>query len=308
VKRVRSKLLFNSTLVVVLLSGCGDTPTDPGTEGFPELLADFDMSGTLYEPQYPLWTNGSAKLRTVRIPSGETVNTANRSEWQFPEGTVFIKEFAYEVAGGGPPLKIETRIIRVRNGGFQTATYLWNDLQTEATLLPGVGRVTVPVTDIDGNNFDHIVPNSADCQTCHGSSPSFVLGFSELQLGGTLAGTASTQLATLAQAGLLSGGMPTDPETIAGDAETSAVLGYFEGNCAHCHNANGPFDIRHSGFFADVVGRAGFGGGTLLDPNDPGGSLVYTRAVSGSMPPIGVTFSDTDFHARLRAWITDHTF
>jgi hypothetical protein len=244
----------------------------------------------------------------VRIPAGETVNTADRMTWRFPEGTVFIKEFAYSVAGGGPDRKIETRVIRVRNGQFETAAYLWNDLQTEATLLTGDVRTPVPVTDINGNSFNHVVPSSGDCQNCHGSSPAFILGFRELQMGSNLAGNANTQLANLATAGLLSGGLPGTPDQIAGDQETQSILGYFEGNCAHCHNASGPFDIGHAGFFTDVVGQAGLSGGTLVAPQNPNGSGVYTRLLAGSMPPIGVDLPDTDFHVSLRAWITNHNF
>ena len=122
--------------LLIPLSACGgDTGTNPGDDSFPQALSVLGITGTAYAPQYQLWTNGAVKIRTVTIPTGATINTSDRNRWTFPEGTVFSKTFAYEQQGGGAPRKIETRIIRIRDGAFETAAYLWSADQSDATLL-----------------------------------------------------------------------------------------------------------------------------------------------------------------------------
>lgn len=299
--------------MLAALTACGGSGVSPSgnLEELPPTLSALGLQGPQavpYTPQYPLWSNGSAKERVVILPAGESVDTSDRALWRYPDGTIFAKTFSYEVPGGGPPRKIETRIIRIRAGDLETVAYLWNAEQTEATLLPGEESTAVPVNDAQGNTFTHIVPSRVSCLSCHESGLQRILGFNELQLNHTLPGHARAQLARLADDGLLSGGLPADPARIEGDEETRAVIGYFQGNCAHCHDAVGFFDMTYPDFFANTVNVNSPRGRPLIVPGDPDSSSIYTDFVSGAMPPLGVQLPDTAMQERVRQWILNHSF
>lgn len=301
-------------ILCLTLAACGSTtapaPPDPPDSGFPPTLSALTAStpnAVLYAPQYPLWTNGSVKTRTIHIPSGQSVNTANRAAWSFSDGTIFSKTFAYAQAGGSDR-NIETRFIRWKNGDIETAVYQWRADQSDADLITGTQPVPVSVTDIAGNTFDHVIPSAAQCDQCHRVGPTRILGFNELQLNAPLPGGTASQLATLAAGGLLSAGLPPTPAVIPGDPTTRSIIGYFQGNCVQCHFPGGVFDLTYPNFFAAVVNQTGPSGATLLAPGNPGASALFTRFASGSMPPLGVQLVDQAFATTLQNWIQTHTF
>lgn len=310
-KVLRSRLRVGTALAVAVAAiACGKDAVqpDPGDRGFPGTLSDLLAGAGLfpYEPQYPLWTNGALKLRAVRAPGVGAVDISDPGAWDFAEGTMFVKTFAYQTPSG--PRNIETRIIQVMDGNYETAVYLWNDAQTDASLVEDDIRIPVGVTDNQGNSFNHVVPSRTDCQSCHGSAPSFILGFNELQLNAPITGGTLTQLEEFQNAGWFSSSLPATPAEIVGDADTKAVIGYFQANCVHCHNPNGPFDLGYQTFFAKTVNVSGPSGGKLLVPQDPAASGLYARLVAGSMPPLGVQFPDAAGQAMIENWILNHDF
>jgi len=290
----------------LILSGCGGedgiAPPPATNDGFPPLLSELGVSGRTFEPQYPLWTNGSSKVRTISLPAGTQVDTSDRTSWAYPEGTVLAKTFAYERPEGGADRKIETRIIRVRDGQFETATYLWADDQSDASLL-GSAAVSVEVTTAQGNSFTHIVPGANSCRQCHTTSTPFVLGFSELQLNHTPDGSGTSQLRLFADAGLLSGGVPTTPEEIGGDPAIRDMVGYVQGNCVHCHNSSELGDFSHGVFLANTIDQPSRTGGLIVQMQHPDSSAFYRRFATGNMPPLGVEVRDSVMIERVRAWI-----
>jgi ankyrin repeat protein len=46
-----------------------------------------------YDVNSPLWSDGAQKRRWVAVPKGEQIKFAPAGQWQFPDGTVFIKHF-----------------------------------------------------------------------------------------------------------------------------------------------------------------------------------------------------------------------
>src|SRR5688500_9589092 len=87
-----------------------------------------------FSPQYPLWTDGAAKRRWIRLPAGSAIDATNLSRWEFPIGTKFWKEFSFDGR------KVETRMLwRVSAGNWVFATYVWNEAQSDATLAPEAG-------------------------------------------------------------------------------------------------------------------------------------------------------------------------
>jgi len=234
-----------------------------------------------YTPRYPLWSNGSEKERFVVLPEGETIDMS-AEEPVFPEGTLLFKTFAYDGAA------IETRVLRLEGGEWIYAVYQWSG--DDATRLDL--RAPVPLEDPL-----HEIPSRLDCVGCHESDPNPALGFDALQL--------ADQLDALPVEG-------ATPRSL--DEEPEAVLGYFVGNCVHCHNGvagpNNGFDLRPEVAVSNLVGvetmASGVPRGLRVAPGDPESSVVYQALLDAdgfAMPPSGVQVRDTDFAATLADWI-----
>ena len=296
---------------LIVFTACVDSPSEPQLGTFPALLSDLGLAriGTHgYEPAWELWTNGAGKDRSVRLPEGGVIGTENRQDWVFPEGTLFTKTFTYRTAESPDiPLPLETRVILRIDGRWETAVYRWREDRTDADLLPGDARVPVPITLVDGTAFTHLIPSRTDCQTCHAPRPSFVLGFSELQLNHNRAGETTSQLDRFAAAGFFDRPVPEAPATIlAPDEATGQVMGYVHANCAHCHHAGWPgarVDLSHGTFLGNTINRLATNGDTLVVPGDPEASYLFQRFASGSMPLLGVQRLDVSTRERLRDWI-----
>jgi mono/diheme cytochrome c family protein len=179
-----------------------------------------------YQPTYPLWTDDAGKLRFVRVPRGQAITfDKDKQRFTIPANTRFYKTFLKKVIDqkGYPSWrKIETRVIVSRpdtlkpDGTFQSnalfGTYVWNDSETEATLLQDPLRDGTPFRDrlitvtIDepaakaiiaskpedvtyeleeahsGIVRHYAIPGSQRCIQCHMGREGFVLGFLPIQL------------------------------------------------------------------------------------------------------------------------------
>jgi hypothetical protein len=302
-------------LALLSLTACSDSGANPPDDGaLPPLLSELVGDGAgeqPYEPRWPLWTNGSVKLRTIELTEGGEIGTADRANYSFPEGTRFLKTFSYFTQDSPTtPVPIETRVIRRRNGGWETGVYVWRADGTDAELNPSAAEVIVPVVDQDGRSIAHRVPSRGQCAVCHENNPTFIIGFTELQLNSTLSGEATTQLAKFYQNGTLGGALPGTPaEIVAPDAETMDVLGYVVGNCTHCHNTGSDLDLSPATFLAATVNQPGpFSGKTLIVPQEPDSSQIYVRFSNGQMPVLGVQLGDSAARAMVRTWILTHDF
>jgi hypothetical protein len=213
----------------------------PPESVFPDKLSDSilytDIRGkTVHEavvpftPQYPLWSDGAGKKRWVYLPECTPVDTSDMNVWRFPVGTRFFKEFSIDGK------RIETRVIeRIGEGSrdFAYGSYLWNEDESEATLVSSEGLNNAKETS-------HDIPSKADCLRCHGSAPrgggipSRGLGFSAQQLNYEGDGLTLQQLVVSDKL--------TDPPAAAfsvpGSSTEKAALGYLHANCGSCHNAS----------------------------------------------------------------------
>ena len=281
-------------------------------------------------PQYPLWTDGAAKERWVSLPSGTTIDVTDPRNWVFPIGTRFWKQFSFNGR------KVETRMLwRASADHWVFATYVWNEEQTDAVLAPPDG---IPGAAAIGEGKRHSIPGEIDCESCHGTARQGPLGFNALQLstdrdpnaihGGPLP-AGSLTLETLEREHLLSPSRPefvtAPPRIRASDPLTRSVLGYFAGNCGHCHNGTreiGPSfpSMKHNNVTdGDEVARGLLGyatmwqlpgrtGGTrLLDPASPGESALLarmrSRSPSSQMPPLGTVVRDDEAVNAVTKWI-----
>lgn len=304
----------------------------PGVQG-PGFTVRGPESGVReFSPQYPLWSDGAAKRRWVYLPENTAIDVSNPDRWVFPDGTKFWKEF---VINGR---KVETRLLWKRNGEWTFATYAWNDTQTDATLVPDSGLTTTAEV---GPGKRHRIPATTECQACHVSGRTEVLGFTALQLSSDRDPDAlhaeplapgMVTLETLQREALISPARPewisSPPRIAAADARTRTVLGYLSTNCGSCHNAASDiatlaFDLKAltaattpcpAGLATtlDVPGRweipqAAAGTSRRITPGAPDLSAVIarmrSRRPSTQMPPLGTVVVDHAAVDLLTRWV-----
>lgn len=286
-----------------------------------------------FTPQYPLWSDGAAKRRWVRLPEGAAIDVAEVDRWDFPVGTRFWKEFAF----GGR--KVETRMFfKVAADRWTFASYHWNAAQTDATLVPPAGLPDV--AEVAPGKW-HSIPSHDECRACHDSGRTEVLGFNALQLSDDrdplaphaepVTGAMVT-LATLVHEGRLSPARPefvaAPPRIDAADARERAVLGYLSTNCGSCHNRQST--IASLGLFLKfavagercapdalattvdqpghwVVPTAPEGTSRIVAAGRPDLSALVARArsrrPSSQMPPIGSVVADREALALVQDWV-----
>jgi hypothetical protein len=301
------------------------------------LYADFDARVVspdvlAFSPQYPLWTDGAAKERWIRLPPGTAIDASDPDAWRFPPGTRLWKEFSFG-------RRVETRMIeRGRDGRWSFATYVWDEDERDARLAPERGLRGVIETS---GGKRHDVPARQDCRACHEGGPSVVLGFSALQLSSDRDPLAlhaesprpgSVDLAELVERGLVRG-LPdtlvaTPPRIEARTPRERAALGYLHGNCGQCHNDRGPLaslglalDVPLAGprrgappAITSTLGRPSVYRGCRdaserIAPGDPEHSLLPRRMGSRNailqMPPLGTNVADEEALRLLSDWIRE---
>lgn len=303
--------------------------------GLPERLSEtgYGRPGLLaFSPQYPLWSDGTAKQRWIRLPQGKVIDATDPDAWDFPVGTRLFKTFAY-----GRP--VETRVIERRaDGSWDYGVYVWKSDGSDALLAPPRGIPALPVEAAPAGRY--AIPSRADCVACHEGARVPVLGFSALQLSperDPLAPHADARrrvdLVELTRMGLLHG-LPgellqTPPRIAARTPLERAALGYLHGNCGHCHagselDASVPVELRLA---QDASGRDALPSvlRSLLDspgryrsadsasaqapvrPGAPDSSVLLQRMQSrdprSQMPPLGTAIADAEGLALIRRWI-----
>lgn len=241
---------------LVVMLACGPAPRAAKAafvgDVTPLLLADTGLYADIatqtiagdvlaFDPQYPLWSDGSAKRRWIRIPVGTAIDATNPDRFAFPIGTRLWKEFAFE-------RRVETRMLTLGSDGqWRFATYVWSADQLSATLAPEKG-VRGACESVPGVPFD--IPGRADCVACHTSGTDVVLGFNALQLSSdrdplaphaqAVSGDA-LDLGEFVRRGIVRGlqqqFVDTPPRIVAASARERAVLGYLNTNCGICHSS-----------------------------------------------------------------------
>lgn len=288
----------------------------------------------LYEPASSLFTDYAFKTRYIWMPDGASATIQDDSEGtiDFPENTVLIKNFYYPADFRNPLEKIrviETRIMVKKNGAWEAFPYLWNEEQTDAIYKAVGAEVSVDWVDQQGQAqfVKYIVPNQAQCKSCHNSNEVMVpLGVKAKQLNHALPGKGN-QLIAWEEAGYLEELKPlqaypamVDYSDISSDLNLRAKA-YLDSNCAHCHRAEGPAstsglflnyeetDPAKLGVFKTPV-AAGFGAGSFTYAIWPGKSnesiLTYrmgTNQVGAAMPEIGRGLVHREGLELIKAWI-----
>lgn len=286
-----------------------------------------------FTPQYPLWTDGARKSRWIQLPAGTRIDARHVDRWVFPVGTRVWKEFALNGR------KLETRLLwRATEHAWSYATYVWNEVQTEATLAPADGVYGVAEV---APGKQYAIPSREDCRTCHDGAASPVLGFTALQLSDDrdpaapnaeplLPGMVTVR--TLLREQLLDRPHPelaARAPRIPGDPRTRAALGYLTANCGHCHNEQSavatvrfPLSMPAYASAAQVeeaiealvrrttkwdLSHAPPGTTALVRPGAPDLSALFvrmrSRRPSSQMPPLGTVAPDREALDLVAGWI-----
>ena len=138
-----------------------------------------------YEVNSALWTDGAFKPRYMVVPPEKQISVRQDGSWQFPDGSILIKTFGFEVEAGNEASRrlIETRFMTRHEGRWYYATYAWNEDGTDGQLLDGALTIELTLRRA-GKPFmlEYTFPDHDACVTCHGAAINDVLGPKTAQL------------------------------------------------------------------------------------------------------------------------------
>ena len=274
-----------------------------------------------YAPNAAFWSDGAVKERWIGLPNGQNITVGADGDWDFPNGTVLVKNFHRNNR------LIETRLfMRHPDGIWAGYTYEWNAQGTDATRVRGGKRVT-----IDGQPW--IYPSEAQCLQCHSEAAGRSLGLETRQLAFNITypqtGRDAHQLVTLNAINVLTPPIadPAAEVPYPNPAGTVGTLGeraraYLHTNCAQCHRPGGPttanMDFRYSTALANTnacdvapsLGDLGLTNARLIAPGAAARSVVIARMSrrdANGMPPVGSAQVDTAGAALLTEWVNSLT-
>ena len=288
---------------------------DPNPFRDPKIPITMASTVVPYEVNSPLWSDGAFKTRGMRLPNGGKIHVkdctanpmsccvvnpntfkgclppADDGKWEFPVGTVMVKNFMFPDASQPSGYKIvETRLFihldhKVQVSGTDTNWvgygYQWDDAQTNATIIGGLAdgsdidiRAMFNVTPTKGaapQAINWIYPSRLDCITCHTAitpSGGGTLGPETMQMNRIVTGDTMNQIDKLAALGMFET-PPAKPYHAAlvapypgqaGAPPPGATLdqrarSYLHANCSFCHRPDGVwngFDVRYDVPFAST--------------------------------------------------------
>lgn len=282
-----------------------------------------------YSINSPLFSDYAFKKRMVRIPEGSKVTYDSTEVFDFPKGTVLIKNFYYPSDMRKPEEKLrllETRLLILKENGWEPLTYVWNDDQTEAFLEVAGKSIPISWIHTDGvlRTIDYSVPNLNQCKGCHLKGEKVMpIGPTARQL------NRDNQLTEWHKDGFLAGlsqGV-TIPRLASYEDSTAPVAdrarAWLEVNCAHCHRPDGP--AKNSGLHlaasiaapmalgigkAPVAAGKGSGGRLYsIVPGKPDESILLYRIESVDpgvmMPEMGRRLAHKEGVELVRQWILE---
>lgn len=350
-------------LLAALLAGCGSSqsPTPPShvtpaPEGKPyDKLGQWhifrDMKRQLpndgvvpYEVNAPLYSDYANKHRFMVVPEGKKVGYDPTGDWKFPVGTILVKTFGF-LADMRDPSKgerlIETRLLVHESTGWTAHTYLYNDAGTEAVNTVAGADVSVSWIDVHGKeqHNDYGVPNTNDCQKCHGTGQKLdTLGgrTRQLNLDHDYGDGPENEIGHMASLGWFDKAPPpaAQRQTLVDPFGKAPLVdrarAYLDSNCGHCHTKGGGAtqsalrlaygdtdpvagDPTSWGVCKLPTSAGGATCGLTLDvvPGSPDQSVMICRISATDpkvrMPPLGSRMPHSEGIQLIRDWITAMT-
>jgi uncharacterized repeat protein (TIGR03806 family) len=258
----------------------------------------------------------------MALPDGTTITVNSDGAFDFPIGTVLVKNFAFA------DKLIETRLlVRHKDGAWGGYSYEWNEDHSDAILVPPAGK-SKPISGIvEGQVWRY--PSHIQCFQCHTEEAGISLGPELAQLNGDMlypsTGRIANQLLTLEQIGMFQDVLPPVEQLPRlphyYDLSTPVNLrarGYLHANCAMCHRPAGPGEGPENFlyFVSDqemnalnvlpTQGSFDIPDARLIYPGQPERSVTLHRMnilEPGRMPPIGTSVVDQQGVDLVTAWI-----
>lgn len=289
-----------------------------------------------YSINAPFWSDGAHKERFFALPGDAKVEFDEKgAAWKFDDGAVTVKSFTLDMEKGNPASgkRIETRIVVKQYDHWVGYTYVWNDEQTDASLVEAKGMdrtFTIKDASAPGGVRQQVwhYPSRNECMFCHSRAAGFVLGLTTSQMNRQhdYGGVRDNQLRTFSHIGLFKKPMKKtpshyraypDPLNATADLNTR-VKAYLQVNCAMCHVSDGGGNSLMELGFATPMAKAkiideapihdafGIGDAKLVAPGDPKRSVLYHRITlrgEGQMPPTSSNLVDENGAKLISEWI-----
>lgn len=289
-----------------------------------------------YDLNTQLFSDYAQKQRFVYVPKDSVASYTDKGVFNFPVGSMLIKNFYYDLDQQNPSSDrqiLETRFLIHQEDGWRAQTYIWNEQQDEAFLQLAGAQKEVQWKDKQGlnQNVNFLIPTQNDCKTCHSHNGQLLpIGPEAQNLNKEYPFNdgSQNQLVKWEEVEILEG-LPDlsdvskvpvwdDPST--GSLDQRARI-YLDVNCANCHNRGG--SANNSGLFLGYDEKnkrsygiykppvaAGRGSGGLqhdILPGKPDESILVYRMESTHpavrMPEIGRTLVHDEAVELIREWI-----
>ena len=282
-----------------------------------------------YDVNVPLWSDGAEKERFIALPRNNSVVFNDKVQWEFPVGTVIVKTFFLEsdTTNLQKRRRLETRLWLQNPRGWEGYTYLWNDEQTEASLLADWPlKKEYEIRTPEGSvKQEWYFPSRSDCHACHTHNAGFTLGWNTRQLNRveTTGNDNENQIEKFKRLKLFTALPPmVELEAFPHWEDQNAPLeqrarAYLDVNCAVCHRpggfgtaggskANLDVHIPINTAFA-VPTEFNPGAPQWIVPSESHHSLLLQRMSSRNpkvqMPPLGTLKPDHAAQKVIRQWI-----
>lgn len=284
-----------------------------------------------YSVNAPLWSDGALKDRFLAVPGDERLTYRANGGWDCPNHTVLVKTFSLETEEGNPQSRrrIETRLLTRQQGEWQGYSYIWNDEQTDATLVDGQGLdKTFTLRDRTGKPREQQwrYPSRAECMVCHSRAANFVLGLSTAQMNRAhnYGGVVDNQLRTLEHIGMFTAKLPQGaPNALVDPYDANQPIherarSYLHANCSVCHvmagGGNAKIELQFSTplekmFAVDekpIHDTFGIADARIIAPGKPDQSVLLHRISHrgrGQMPPLASSVVDQQAVDLIAEWI-----
>ncbi len=337
-------------LIVDLARGIYQLEREPeSTEKFPIRLSETGLFTSVknhqadpglipYSVNAPLWADGAHVEQFIALPGDSQIemSAADGVGWSFPDGTALIQTFALDLEAGNPTSRhrIETRLLTRQQGEWVGYSYIWNDEQTDATLVDAAGRdrsFTIQDSSLPKDNREQSwhYPSREECMDCHSRAANYVLGLTTLQMNKVhnYGAVSDNQLRTLNHIGVFKKPLSkpleeypklVDPYNPKEPLEARA-RSYLHAACANCHVHTGggnarivldfttELDNTYSVDFRPQHDTYGISDAMLVAPGDPERSILYQRVArrgKGQMPPLATSQQDLQAAQLLYDWIS----
>jgi uncharacterized repeat protein (TIGR03806 family) len=258
-----------------------------------------------YELNMPLFSDYALKLRAITIPEGESATYQENDAFDYPVGTLILKNFLLPADMREPEKNqrlMETRLLIRQEAGWEQWPYTWTEDGSSAKLDRAGEIIPVSFIDEEGETveFTYLVPQKNQCAQCHelvdtqdeGARYITPIGPKARHLNRDVVTEdgEKKQLQFLADAGLLTG-LPSlgqvdrsateatlaDPSALSSEQLDESARDYLDINCAHCHNPQGVNGVS-SQLFLNHDNTEDFNLGICKKPGSAGegtGGFVY---------------------------------